>query len=473
VKRILVVDDEQSMRELLAIMLNREGFEVLQADSRAMAASVLARDPVDMVITDIRLPDGDGIEILRHVKAASPDTVVIVMTAYGSTEAAVGAMKLGAHDYLTKPFDVEELKIVVRNALEKRRLEEENLRLRAELRGRHGLDRIIGTSPSLVAVLETAKAVAGTSSTVLITGESGTGKELVAKAIHALSPRRDAPFVSVNCGALPENLLESELFGHVKGAFTDAHQTRKGLFEAAHRGTLFLDEVGETPPSMQVKLLRALQERRIRRVGGTEEIDVDVRVMAATNHSLEELVQERRFREDLFYRLNVIPLRIPPLRERREDIPLLANHFLQRFSRDMGKPVTSIADESMALLARYDWPGNIRELENVIERVMALETTAQVQHARLRDLLQPRSAARFAASLGDGFSLDEHLRAIEADFLRSAMGQAGEDRGLAAKLLGVSRRSLRYLIGKHGRQHGAREAGSTKIADPGKKMSTG
>jgi two-component system response regulator PilR (NtrC family) len=467
VKRILVVDDEQSMRELLAIMLRREGFEVLLAGSRATAAAALAKDPVDMVITDIRLPDGDGIEILRHVKAASPDTVVFVMTAFGSTEAAVGAMKLGAHDYLTKPFDVEELKIVVRNALEKKRLEEENIRLRAELRGRHGLDRIIGHAPPLVAVLEMAKAVAGTSSTILIAGESGTGKELVAKAIHSLSPRRDAPFVSVNCGALPETLLESELFGHVKGAFTDAHQTRKGLFEAAHRGTLFLDEVGETPPSMQVKLLRALQERQIRKVGGTEEVEVDVRVIAATNHSLEELVRERRFREDLFYRLNVIPLRIPPLRERREDIPLLANHFLLRFSRDMGKPVTAIADEAMALLARYDWPGNIRELENVIERVVALETTAQVQHARLLDLLQPRSPTLPALSLGEGFSLDEHLRSMEADLLRCAMSQAGDDRAQAAKLLGVTRRSLRYLISKHG----PNAAPVTKIDAPSKKMS--
>ncbi len=443
------MDDEQSMRELLTIMLRREGFEVLLAESRATAATVLAREPVEMVITDIRLPDGDGIEILRHVKAASPDTVVIVMTAFGSTETAVGAMKLGAHDYLTKPFDIEELKIVVRNAFEKQRLQEENVRLRAELRTRHGLDRIIGTSPALAAVLEMAKAVAGTSSTVLIAGESGTGKELVAKAIHALSPRRDAPFVSVNCGALPETLLESELFGHVKGAFTDAYQNRKGLFEMAHRGTLFLDEVGETPPSMQVKLLRALQERQIRKVGGTEEVEVDVRVMAATNHSLDDLVRERRFREDLFYRLNVIPLRIPSLRERREDIPLLANHFLRRFSRDMGKPVTSIADDAMALLARYDWPGNIRELENVIERVVALETTAQVQQARLLDLLQPRAPALPAVSLGEGFSLDEHLLSIEGGFLRSALSQAGEDRALAAKLLGVTRRSLRYLISKH------------------------
>jgi two-component system response regulator PilR (NtrC family) len=449
-QRILVVDDEQSMRELLSIMLRKEGFDVVCAESRAAAAAVLARGRVDMVITDVRLPDGDGVEILRHVKAASPETVVIVMTAFGSTETAVAAMKLGAHDYLTKPFDVEELKIVVRNALEKQRLEEENLRLKLELRTRHGLDRMIATSPAMVAALDMAKAVAATASTVLVTGESGTGKELVAKAIHSLSPRSSSPFVSVNCGALPETLLESELFGHMKGAFTDAHQTRKGLFEAAHRGTLFLDEVGETPPAMQVKLLRALQERRIRRVGGTDEIEVDVRLIAATNRPLEDLVQEKRFREDLFYRLNVIPLRIPPLRDRREDIPLLAEHFLMRFAREMGKAVSALSSEATRLLVAYHWPGNVRELENVIERVVALETTEEVRAERLPDSLTGRGRGPEAPRLGNGFHLDGHMKAVEAGLLHAALKQAGGDRAAASRLLGVSPRSLRYLIGKHG-----------------------
>src|SRR5262249_47325411 len=288
-KRILVVDDEQSMRELLAIMLKKEGFEVVTAESRAVSAAVLGQGPVDMVITDVKLPDGDGIEILRHVKAASPETVVIVMTAYGSTETAVAALKLGAHDYVQKPFDVDGLKIGVRNALERQELPEENIRLKAELGRQHGLEQVIGVSPSMTALFEMVRSVAPTGSTVLITGESGTGKELVARAIHALSPRDDGPFVSVNCGALPDTLLESELFGHMKGSFTDAHQNKKGLFEAAHRGTLFLDEVGETSPSMQVKLLRALQEKKIRRVGSTEELEVDVRVISATNVPLETL----------------------------------------------------------------------------------------------------------------------------------------------------------------------------------------
>jgi two-component system response regulator PilR (NtrC family) len=449
VKRILVVDDEPSMRELLGIMLRKEGFDVVVADSRAMAASVLAKGPVDMVITDVKLPDGDGIEILRHVKAAAPETLVIVMTAFGSTQTAVAALKLGAHDYLTKPFDIEELKIVVRGSLEKRQLQEENLLLKAEFRTRHGLDRIVGVSPTMAAVFDLVRSVAGTNSTVLIAGESGTGKELVAKAIHALSPRREAPFVSVNCGALTETLLESELFGHMKGAFTDAHQTKKGLFEAAHRGTLFLDEVGDTPPAMQVKLLRALQDKRIRRVGGTDEIDVDVRVLAATNRPLDRLVQEKRLREDLFYRLNVIPIRLPALRERREDIPLLADHFLQGFSKEMGKRVTKVSAEAMARLMAYHWPGNVRELENAIERAVALETTPTVLPEHLPEALQDAGASRAGSELREGFSLDEHLLSTERDLLREALGQAGGERLAAARLLGISPRSLRYLMAKH------------------------
>jgi two-component system response regulator PilR (NtrC family) len=451
VKRILVVDDEPSMREMLGIMLRREGFDVVVAESRAMAAAVLAKSPVvDMVITDVKLPDGDGIEVLRHIKAASPETVVIVMTAYGSTQTAVAALKLGAHDYLTKPFDVDELKIVVRGALEKRQLEEENLLLKAEFRALHGLDRMIGVSPAMRGVFDMIRSVASTHSTVLITGESGTGKELAAKAIHTLSPRRDFPFVSINCGAVTETLLESELFGHVKGAFTDAQQNKKGLFEAAHRGSMLLDEVGEMSAAMQVKLLRALQDRRIRRVGGTDEIEVDVRVVAATNRSLEAMVKERRFREDLFYRLNVIPIRMPALRERREDIPLLAEHFLERFSKQMGKAVSKISAEAMQHLVRYSWPGNVRELENVVERAVALETTPAVLVERLPGALVDGAApSAHASAIGEGFSLDDHLHAIEADLVQRALKQAAGERATASRLLGITARSLRYLIRKH------------------------
>jgi len=449
-KRILVVDDEQSMRELLAIMLKKDGYEVVTAESRAVAAGVLGQGPVDMVITDVKLPDGDGIEILRHVKAASPETVVIVMTAFGSTETAVAALKLGAHDYLLKPFDVDELKIVVRNALERQELREENLRLKAELGRQHGLDQVIGVSSTMAALFEMIRSIAPTGSTVLITGESGTGKELVAKAIHALSPRRDGPFVSVNCGALPDTLLESELFGHMKGAFTDAHQNKKGLFEAAHRGTLFLDEVGETSPSMQVKLLRALQEKRIRRVGSTDEVEVDARVISATNVPLETLVRERRFREDLFYRLQVIPVRTPSLRERREDIPLLAEHFVKRYAQQMGKKVAKISEEAMALLARHAWPGNVRELENVMERAVALEATEAILPERLPESLRGSNGAGPAdPELVPGFNLDEHLRSLECRLLMQALDKAGGDRAEAAKILGVSPRSLRYLVQKH------------------------
>ena len=449
-KRILVVDDEQSMRELLAIMLRKDGFDVVAAESRAQAAAVLARGPVDLIVTDVKLPDGDGIEILRHVKAAAPDTVVIVMTAFGSTETAVAALKLGAYDYLIKPFDVDELKIVVRNALERQQLQQENLLLKAEFRTQHGLDRIVGVSPAMGAVFNLVRSVAGTSSTVLISGESGTGKELVAKAIHALSPRKDAPFVSVNCGALPENLLESELFGHMKGAFTDAHQNKKGLFEAAHRGTLFLDEVGETPPAMQVKLLRALQEKTIRRVGATEETEVDVRLVAATNRPLEALLREGRLREDLFYRLNVIPIHLPALRERREDIPLLAESFLRRFSQEMGKNVVKISTEAMQRLTRHSWPGNVRELENVIERAVALETHEAVLPERLPEAFLSEGTQPPPAAVGDGFDLDQHLRAVELDLVRRALDQVGWSRTEAARKLGITPRSLRYLMRKHG-----------------------
>jgi transcriptional regulator with PAS, ATPase and Fis domain len=345
---------------------------------------------------------------------------------------------------------VDELKIVVRNALEREDLRAENLLLKRELGKQHGLDQVIGVSQAMTSLFEMIRSIAPTSSTVLVTGESGTGKEMVSKAIHSLSPRREAPFVSVNCGALPDTLLESELFGHMKGAFTDAHQNKKGLFEAAHRGTLFLDEVGETSASMQVKLLRALQERKIRRVGGTDEVEVDVRVISATNVPLEKLVQDRRFREDLFYRLQVIPIRTPPLRERREDIPLLAGHFLKLFARQMGKDVAKISEAAMALLQRHSWPGNVRELENVIERAVALETTEAVLPERLPESLRATFAAPTRSELTPEFRLDDQLRAIEGQFLEQALAQASGDRAEAARLLGVTPRSLRYLIQKHG-----------------------
>jgi two-component system response regulator PilR (NtrC family) len=450
VKRVLIVDDERSMREMLAILLKKEGLDVRSAGSRAEAADALSRGGIDLVLTDVKLPDGDGLEILRHVKSASPGTAVVVMTAYGTTEMAVAARKLGAEAYILKPFDVDELRIVLRDALANRSLREEVVRLKREVGQAYGLDRVIGVSQVMASLFEMVRAIAPTSSTVLVTGESGTGKELVARAIHGLSGRAEGPFVSINCGALPDTLLESELFGHVKGAFTDARQGKKGLFEAANGGTLFLDEVGETSPPMQVKLLRALQERRVRPVGGTEEIDVDVRVISATNAPLESLVEQKRFREDLFYRLQVIPIRTPPLRERREDIPLLAQHFLERFAREMGKRIAKISEEAMRQMQGFSWPGNVRQLENVIERAVALETTEAVLPERLPDVIRTPSRSEPLPAMGDGFSLDAYLISVEARLLAEALDRCHGDRGEAARLLGVSPRSLRYLLQKHG-----------------------
>jgi two-component system, NtrC family, response regulator PilR len=448
-RKILVVDDEPSLRELLVIMLRKDGFDVSVAATRTAAIEALAKTAVDLVITDLRLPDGDGLEVLRQVKSTAPDTVVVVMTAFSSTQSAVAALKLGAHDYIIKPFDVDELRIVIRKALEQQQLRSENLLFKADFRARYGLDRLIGVSPPMVAVMEMVRSIASTNSSVLITGESGTGKELVARAVHALSPRRDEPFVSVNCAALPETLLESELFGHVKGAFTDAHQHKKGLFEVAHRGTLFLDEIGEMAQAMQVKLLRALQERRIRRVGGTDEISIDVRVIAATNRPVDALLSEGRLRQDLFYRINVIHIHLPGLRERTADIPVLARHFLERFGREMGKPVRELAPGTLELLERHPWPGNVRELENVIERAVALETTSLIQPERLPPTVTSPGITD-ATPLAPGFSLDEHLRRIEAQLARRALDAAGGSQTAAAQVLGITPRSMRYLVKKHG-----------------------
>ena len=448
-KKILVVDDEPSLRELLDIMLRKEGFAVTVAATRALAVDALTKAPVDLVITDLRLPDGDGLDILRQVKSTSPETVVIVMTAFSSTQSAVTALKLGAHDYIIKPFDVDELRIVIRKALEQQQLQSENLLLKADFRARYGLGKLVGVSPRMVAVMEMLRSIAPTGSSVLITGESGTGKELVARAVHALSSRRDAPFVSINCAALPETLLESELFGHVKGAFTDAYQHKKGLFEVAHRGTLFLDEISEMATAMQVKLLRALQERRIRRVGGTDEISVDVRLIAATNRPVEALVSEGRLRQDLFYRINVIHVHLPPLRERGEDIPVLARHFLERYGKEMGKSVRDLAPRALELLEQHSWPGNVRELENVIERAVALETTGLVQPERLPPSLTSPAATPVPA-LVPGFRLDDHLFQAEGALACQALAAAGGSRTLAGRALGISARSMRYLVKKHG-----------------------
>lgn len=457
--RILVVDDERSMRELLSIVLAREGYQVVAAESGRQALRVLERQPIDLLISDIKMPDMSGVDLLRAAREADHDVAGIMITAFASTDTAVEALRLGASDYLTKPFDVDELKIVVRNAIERRQLRQENLALKRALDTTHQFAGIIGRSEAMVSVFRLIETIAPTSSTVLITGESGTGKELAARAIHAQSLRRDRPFVAVNCGALTETLLESELFGHMRGAFTGAATNKKGLVEVADRGTIFLDEVSEMSPVMQVKLLRVLQERRFRRVGGTEEVQADIRVVAATNRDLAALVAEGRFREDLYYRINVIPLHLPPLRERREDIRLLAEHFVARFAAQMGKPVTGISAAAVACLEAYPWPGNIRELENALERAVALEATPTILPESLPEpvreggarvlSLVPRAEASRPVLPDGGFDLERHVRAIEREYIAEALRRANGVKVRAAEMLGMSFRSFRYYLKKY------------------------
>jgi two-component system response regulator PilR (NtrC family) len=451
--RILVVDDERSMRELLAIVLRREGYEVLLAENGRTAIDLLEREPVDLMISDIKMPDMSGVDVLRAAKKIDRDILGIMITAFASTESAVEAMRLGACDYLSKPFDIDLLKMKVREKIENRQLKQENVLLKRTLGLSHQFSNIIGRSEAMLAVFKMIETVARTNSTILLTGESGTGKGLVAQAVHFHSLRRDKPMVSLNCGAMPENLLESELFGHMRGAFTGADTNKKGLLEVAEHGTVFLDEIGEMSSVMQVKLLRVLQERRFRRVGGLEELQADIRVIAATNQDLTRLIAGGRFREDLFYRINVIPISLPPLRERREDIPLLAEHFLEKYSEQMGKPVSGISHDAMEQLRRHDWPGNIRELENVVERAVALEATPTI----LADSLPPairgeavRSHSGAHEPLPDsGFDLEAHVKNIERGYIAEALKRAGGVQVKAAELVGMSFRSFRYYVKKY------------------------
>jgi len=451
--RILVVDDERSMRELLAIVLRREGYEVLLAENGRTAIGLLEREPVDLLISDIKMPDMSGVEVLRAAKKIDPDILGIMITAFASTETAVEAMRLGACDYLSKPFDIDLLKMKVREKIENRHLRQENVLLKRTLGLSHQFAHIIGRSNSMLDVFKMIETVARTNSTILLTGESGTGKGLVAQAIHFHSLRREKPLVSLNCGAMPENLLESELFGHMRGSFTGADANKKGLLEVAEKGTVFLDEIGEMSAVMQVKLLRVLQERRFRRVGGLEEITADIRVVAATNQDLSKAVAEGRFREDLFYRINVIGIALPPLRERREDIPLLAEHFLAKYSEQMEKDIAGVSREAMDLLLNYDWPGNIRELENALERAVALEATPTILPdslpASIRGESMKAAAAPQEALPESGFDLEEHVQKIERDYIAEALKRAGGVQVKAAELLGMSFRSFRYYVKKY------------------------
>jgi two-component system response regulator PilR (NtrC family) len=459
--RILIVDDEQSMREWLRILFQRDGFEVLIADDGLAAREIVAREYVDVVLTDIRMPRLDGVRLLQAVRELAPDAVVLMMTAHWTRDSSEWkhARELGAEALFEKPFrDVHLVTMQVRQLLESRRLRHENAVLRSTT-VEQGFAGIIGRSTPMLDVFRLVETVCRTNSTILITGESGTGKELVAQAMHRQSLRRDKPFVAVNCGAMPENLLESELFGHVRGAFTGADANKKGLVEVAEGGTVFLDEIGEMTPAMQVKFLRVLQERKFRRVGGTEETAANIRVIAATNRDLPTLVAEGKFREDLFYRLNVIPIRLPALRERPGDVPLIAEHFLAKLSREMGKTLEGFAPEAVAALEAYQWPGNVRELENVVERAVALEQGHRIELSTLSDDIRAgRPATPLSGGLrhsaaplpeGGGFNLEQHLQDVEREHLERALKQAAGVQTRAAELLGLSFRQFRYLAKKY------------------------
>ncbi len=445
---ILVCDDQRSICEMLDISLRKEGHRVETVNAGEAAKKKLSSANYEVLITDIKMPQTDGIEVLRFARQSSPETSVILITAVEDYEAAVQAIRGGAFDYIHKgPGLMEELKISVGRALETLVLQRQNFALKRDAASRNSLGNIIGQSPAIEKLKAVIRTIAPTSSTVLIYGESGTGKELVARAIHACSPRSAEPFVSINCGAFPETLLESELFGYVKGAFTGANQNKRGLFEVANGGTIFLDEISEMSASMQVKLLRVLQERTIRPVGGTQETAIDVRVIAATNKDLSQMVANNAFREDLYYRVSVIPIQVPPLRERRADVELLASHFLKKYAAAAQKSILRIAPESLVALRAYDWPGNVRELENTVERAVALETGQDLKVELDSDV--PRARAGNPGLTADGLDFEKYVAGIERSLIESALQQSGGVQTRAAELLKVSYRSFRHLLKKY------------------------
>lgn len=456
--KILVADDEQSMREFLDIMLKKEEYTVSLASNGEEVVKLIDNDLFDLVLLDIRMPKLDGISALKKIKAIAPETIVIMITAYASADTAIKAMKEGAYDYITKPFKIEEIKLIIKNALEKKNLQKENILLKRVVRDRYHFGNIIGQSPKMVVLYDLLEKVSPTKTNILITGESGTGKELVAKAIHYNSPRKEKPFVTLNCGAIPESLIESELFGHMKGAFTDAIATKKGLFEVADEGTIFLDEISELPLLMQVKLLRVLQDKEFKRVGGTEDIRVDVRIISATNINLEEGVKEKRFREDLFYRLNVIQIKLPPLRDRKEDVQILANHFLKKYSEELNKNIAKISPEALPILLNYEYPGNVRELQNIIERAVALESNQELTAHNLSSYLNEQPLLRKGPIdieiPNEGIDLEKMVEDLERTLLLKALDKTKGIKKKAAELLHINFRSMRYRLEKYGLNHG-------------------
>jgi two-component system response regulator PilR (NtrC family) len=454
---ILVVDDERSICELLEITFRKEGYRIEVAHNVEAAKRKLESQIFDIVISDVRMPGESGVDLLKLTKEIAPDCFFLLITGVPTVETAIAAINSGADRYVIKDHElVDQLRRAVREVSESLRWKKEAGYLRRELRRLTGLDNIIGQSPNMRAIFELIQTIAPQTSRILITGESGTGKELVARAIHENSQRSQAPFITINCGAFPETLLESELFGYMKGSFTGANENRQGLFQAAHGGTLFMDEIGNMSLTMQVKLYRVLQEGKVRPIGSNEESDVDVRIIAATNKNFEKEIAEGRFREDLYYRLSVIPIQLPPLRERRDDIPLLARHFLETFRKVMEKPVESISPEAMSRLESYDWPGNVRELENTMERAVALETTGEVTLRVLPDRIAgysgsstmggPDGAATFPA---EGVDFEKEIAEAERRYLQSALERANGVRTQAADLLKISYRSFRHYAKKH------------------------
>jgi two-component system response regulator PilR (NtrC family) len=461
---ILVCDDERSICEMLDIALRREGHKVETVNSGDAAKKKLDGALYDVIVTDIKMPKTDGIEVLRYAHQVSPDSAVILITAVDDYEAAVQAVKAGgAADYIRKsPALVDEIKLTIKRTLDKLALSRQNFAFKRDAATRNSLDNIVGVSMAMENLKQTIRTVASTQSTVLIYGESGTGKELVARAVHICSPRATEPFVSINCGAFPETLLESELFGYVKGAFTGATQNKRGLFEVAHEGTIFLDEISEMSLTMQVKLLRVLQERCVRPVGGTDEIAIDVRVIAATNRDLDKAVSENTFREDLYYRLNVIPVLVPPLRDRREDIPLLVNHFLKKYASAAGRGISGVNPASLDALCGYEWPGNVRQLENTVERAVALETGDELRVELPVERSKAKAAAAGVGVLGgpgigvangavlpEGVDMEKYVADIEKHLLQAALAQSNGVQTRAADVLKISYRSFRHLMKKY------------------------
>ena len=449
-KKILIVDDEEGMRHMLVSMLGKEGYVVKAVSNGLDAIKQLDEDIFDLLLCDIRMPGMDGLAFFRKIKSKGHTLPVIIMSAYGTIDTAVEAIKEGAYDYISKPFRQDEILLTLKKAEERERLASENMRLRQEVEKTYSFSNIIGKSEKIQELFNAIKKVAGVRSTVLLGGESGTGKELVAKAIHYNSDRKGEAFVAVNCGAIPENLIESELFGHVKGAFTDAVRARRGLFEEANGGTLFLDEIGELPLNLQVKLLRVLQEDEITRVGSASLIKVDVRIVAATTRNLAEEVKDGLFRDDLYYRLNVFSIKLPPLRDRMEDIPLLVDHFIKKINGKMGRSVRGIEAEALEAIMGYSWPGNVRELENAIERAMVMTESDKLNTADLSLEIREAGGGAVPAFVVDDFSIKKNGRMLEKSLITKALEETGGNRTKAARLLEISHRALIYKIKDYG-----------------------